>query len=53
LTFQEYLAQQTRYKEIKKYIIQTIVVDEHAGQVVIVWGGRLSRSQENPWSASR
>jgi hypothetical protein len=39
LTFQEYLAQQTQYKEIKKYIIQTIVVDERAGQVVIVWGG--------------
>ena len=37
----------------KKYIVQSIVVDEHAGQVVVVWGGALSRSQENPWSASK
>lgn len=34
LTLQEALAQRKR----TKYVIQTIVVDEHAGQVVIVWG---------------
>lgn len=42
LTFQEFLAQ----RKGKKYIIESIVVDEHAGQVVVVWGGLTGKSME-------